>query len=80
SDNGIYLYQFLGLHFGRDFWHKLLKSSISHTITPHLVHDLPISHTITVREAATIRLKTAKSPDRLLCRGFCQFGIRVREV
>ena len=39
------MYQFLGLHFGRDFWHKLLKSSISHTITPsrarfnHLAHD-----------------------------------------
>lgn len=36
----------------------------------YLVHDLPISHTITVREAATVRPKTAKSPDRLLCRGF----------
>ena len=46
----------------------------------HLAHDLPISHTITARGAAAIRLKTAKSPDRLLCRGFCQFGIRVREV
>ena len=58
---------------------KLDQRHLAHDY-PHLVHDLPISHTITAQEATAIRPKTAKSPDRLLCRGFCQFGIRVQEV
>lgn len=46
----------------------------------HLAHDLPISYTITARGATAIRPQSTESPGRLLCRGFCQFGIRVQEV
>ena len=78
-DNSFFLYQFLGLHFGRDYRHKSSKV-VFRTRLPHFVHDLPILHTITMWEATAIYPKSKKSPGRLLRRGCCRFGIRVREV